>query len=68
MMRADRSIKEDYFGPFLQKHAQDQSRYPNGGRKQLMIEALRNYPGIKQRCPELQELEDRVRSHIASLP
>jgi hypothetical protein len=33
-----------------------------------MLEALRNYTGIKQRCPELQELEDRVRTYIASLP
>ena len=67
-MRADRSIKENYFDPFLQKHAQDQSRYPNGGRKQLMLEALRNYTAIKQRCPELQELEDRVRAQVANLP
>jgi hypothetical protein len=67
-MRADRSIKENYFYPFLQKHGLDQSRYPDGGRKQLMLEALRNYAGIKQRCPELQELEDRIRTHIANLP
>jgi hypothetical protein len=67
-MRADRSIKENYFSPFLQRHGQDQSRFPDGGRKQLMIGSLRNYAGIKQRCPELQELEDRVRTHIASLP
>jgi hypothetical protein len=67
-MRADRSIKENYFGPFLQVHGQEQSRYPDGGRKQLMLEALRNYAGIKQRCPELQKLEDRVRAYIASLP
>jgi hypothetical protein len=32
-----------------------------------MQEALANYAGIKQRCPELQELEDRVRAHIANL-
>ena len=66
-MRADRSIKENYFDPFLQRHAQDKSRYPDGGRKQLMLEALQNYLGIKKRCPELQGLEDRVRAHIASI-
>lgn len=65
-MRADRSIKENYFEPFLQTHGHDQSRYPDGGRKQLMIEGLRNYLGIKQRCPELQRLEDRIRVHLAS--
>jgi len=67
-MRADRSIKENYFSPFLEKHGRDESRYPDGGRKQLMVEALRKYAGIKQRCPELQALEDRIRAHVASLP
>jgi hypothetical protein len=67
-MRSDRSIKENYFDPFLGKHGQDKSRYPDQGRKQLTIEALRNYDGIKSRCPELQELEDRIRAHVASLP
>jgi hypothetical protein len=67
-MREDRSIKESYFNPFLLKHGKDQSRYPDEGRKQFMQEALKNYAGIKLRCPELQELEDRVRAHIANLP
>jgi len=64
-MRADRSIKENYFTRFLEMHGQDRARYPDGGRKQLIAEALRNYTAIKQRCPELQELESRVRGHIA---
>jgi len=67
-MRADRSIKEHYFRPFLEKHGQDESRYPDGGRKLLILEALTNYAGIKRRCPELQELEDRIRAHISDLP
>jgi len=67
-MRRDRSIKENYFHPFLQKHGQDQSRYPDGGRKQLMQETLRNYTGIKSKCPELQTLEDRVRLFVTSSP
>lgn len=50
-MQADRSFKENYFNPFLEKHGQDQSRYPDGGRKQLMLEALRSYDAIKQRMP-----------------
>lgn len=66
-MRADPSIKENYFQRFLEAHGQDRSRYPDAGRKQLMIEALRNFTGIKQRCPELQDLEDRIRAHIVSL-
>jgi len=67
-MQTDRSIKENYFYPFLEKHGQDQSRYPDRGRKQLMLEALRNFGSIKQRCPELQELEDRILTHIVNLP
>jgi hypothetical protein len=67
-MRADRSIKENYFYPFLQKHGQDVSRYPDEGRKQLMVAALRNYAGIRGRCEELQRLESRIRAHIANLP
>ncbi len=67
-MRSDRSIKENYFYPFLGNHGQDKSRYPDEGRKQLMTIALGNYDGIKKRCPELQELEDRIRAYIASLP
>lgn len=66
-MRADRSIKENYFYPFLQKRCQDESRYPDEGRKQLMVAALRNYAGIRERCSEVQELEARIRAHIASL-
>jgi hypothetical protein len=66
-MRADRSIKENYFYPFLQKRGQDESRYPDEGRKQLMVAALRNYAGIRERCSEVQELEARIRAHIASL-
>jgi hypothetical protein len=67
-MRADRSIKENYFVPFLEKHGQDASRYPDQGRRQLMVEALRNYAGMRQRCPEIQTLEARVRMHIVNLP
>jgi len=33
-----------------------------------MVAALRNNAGIRQRCPELQALETRIRAHIANLP
>jgi hypothetical protein len=66
-MRSDRSIKESYFRPFLEKHGREKSSLPDEGRRQLMVEALRNYGGIKQRCPELQALEIRVRRHIAGV-
>jgi hypothetical protein len=66
-MRADASFKENYFNPFLQRHGQDQSIYPDGGRRQLMQAALRNFVGIKQRCPELQHLENRIRNYLANI-
>ena len=66
-MRSDRSIKENYFRPFLERHGQEAARFPDQGRRQLMVAALRNYTGIRQRCPELQGLEISVRAHIAGL-
>ncbi|HWE83784.1 MAG TPA: hypothetical protein VG267_02490 [Terracidiphilus sp.] len=67
-MRADRSIKENYFYPFLRNRGQDLSGYPDEGRRQLMQAALRNYQGIKQRCPEVQLLETRIRAHLSGHP
>jgi hypothetical protein len=66
-IRADRSVKENYFQPFLNNHGEDKLRYPDQGRRQLMLEGLANYGSIKQRCPELAELERRMQEHIASL-
>jgi len=67
-MRADRALKESYFDPFLRKHGQDLAGYPDEGRRQFMVVALRNYAGIKQRCPELQQLETRIRTLLAGRP
>jgi hypothetical protein len=64
-IRDEVSMKEIYFRPFLDQHGDP--AVPGGGRKRLMEEGLANYAGIKQRCPELQELENRVRTHITSL-
>jgi hypothetical protein len=65
-IHAEVSVKERFFQPFLVRYGDPAS--PSQGRERLMQEALVNYTGIKQRCPELQELEDRVRAHIAGLP
>ncbi|MGO9937341.1 MAG: hypothetical protein ACLPH3_06685, partial [Terracidiphilus sp.] len=67
-MRADRSIKENYFHPFLERHGQNESRFPDEGRRQLMLGALRNYDGLKQRCPELRDLESRIRACVINIP
>jgi hypothetical protein len=65
-IRAEVSTKERFFQPFLDRYGDPAS--PSQGRERLMQEALANYDGIKSRCPELQQLENRIRSHIASLP
>ena len=65
-IRAEISVKERFFRPFLDQYGDPAS--PSQGRERLMQEALANYDGIKQRCPELRELETRIRAHIASLP
>ncbi len=65
-IQSEVSVKEKFFEPFLEKFGDPAS--PSGGRERLMQEALANYDGMKQRCPELQQLEDRIRAHIASLP
>jgi hypothetical protein len=66
-MRTESSFKETYFRRFIQKYGQDAARLPDQGRKQLMIEALRNYAGIRSRCEELQRLESRIRAHLVDV-
>ena len=63
-VRADTSVKENVFAPFLAKHG-DARRY-GGGRDLLMKEALTRYDRILQLCPELQELQTRVTAHLAA--
>jgi hypothetical protein len=65
-IRAEVSVKERFFQPFLDRFGDPAT--PSQGRERLMQEALANYTGMKQRCPELQELENRIRAHLANLP
>jgi len=57
-VRMDVSVKENVFQPFLEKYGD--RRRPGGGRDLLIKEALMNYQGLLQRCPELQQLRDRI--------
>jgi hypothetical protein len=63
-VRADVSVKENVFAPFLRQHGD--SRRLGGGRDLLMRQTLTNYPGLLQRCPELKDLHDRVCASLAS--
>jgi hypothetical protein len=64
-VREEISVKERYFNAFLEKHGN--ISFPGGGRKQLAIEALVNFSGIKRKCPEIQILEDRIRTHLSTV-
>jgi hypothetical protein len=59
-IRADPSVKEHVFEPFMRSHGDP--RRAGGGRDLLMNATLSNYRGLLQRCPELAELEQRIRA------
>ncbi len=58
-VRTDVSVKENVFEPFLRTYGDP--RRAGGGRDLLMQETLKNYDGLLQRCPELRELQNRIR-------
>jgi hypothetical protein len=57
-VRADTSVKENIFAPFLRDHGD--SRRPGGGREELMQHTLTNLRGLLERCPELAHLQARI--------
>lgn len=59
-VRSEVSIKERIFAPFLAAHGD--SRRAGGGRDLLMKETLGNYSALLQLCPELADLERRLRA------
>lgn len=59
-VRAEVSVKERIFAPFLA--ANGDSRRAGGGRDLLMKETLGGYRALLQLCPELAELERRLRA------
>ncbi|MCC6157007.1 MAG: hypothetical protein IT350_03075 [Deltaproteobacteria bacterium] len=65
-VRNDPKLKETYFDPFLAKYGNPKSA--DKGRSALMLTTLRNYRGLKSRCPEIQELEDRIRDFLKKNP
>lgn len=61
-IRASSKLRTEHFEAFLKAHGN--LRAPGQGRGMLMRETLGNYKGLKSRCPELQELEDKVRNFL----
>ncbi len=65
-IRADVSVKENVFEPFLARR-EDLLGRVFGGRDVLMEETLGNYDGLLKRCPELMELQEQICDAVASL-
>jgi hypothetical protein len=55
-------LKEDVFEPFLRQFGD--ARSPGRGRKRLTEETLDHYQGLLRVCPELAELEGRLRTFL----
>jgi len=62
-VREHRRLKEDVFEPFLTRSGD--ARKPGGGRKDLMRQTLSNYRGLLSVCPELADLENRLRAFLS---
>lgn len=63
-IRSDVSVKESVFLPFLATHGNPKA--PGGGRDLLMAETLKGYDALLRLCPELAELERRIREVLGS--
>ena len=65
-IRADVSVKENYFEPFARQRRVDDG--PGGGRKALGEEAVRRLTGMRQKCPEdLDHVALRLAEAVASV-
>jgi len=62
-VREHRRLKEDLFEPFLTESGD--ARNPGGGRERLIRETLANYRGLLSVCPELADLENRLRAFLS---
>lgn len=63
-VRQHAHMKEDVFEPFLKEYGDRRS--PGGGRERLVRETLNNYRGLLDVCPELRQLEGRLRAFLAN--
>jgi hypothetical protein len=56
-------LKEGLFEPFLQQFGN--TRSSGGGRERLTRQTLSSYQGLLHLCPELGELQERLRGFLA---
>lgn len=59
-VRAEPHPKESYFEPYARGRGLHLA--PSGGREALARQAASNYDRLRQLCPELASLEDRIRA------
>ncbi len=57
-IRNERDVKEHYFEPLV--HARGLLDSAGRGRKTLGVEAGRNYAKVRQNCPEVRRLDERI--------
>ncbi len=60
--REHRRLKEEVLEPFLAQSGD--ARSPGGGRERLIRQTLSNYRGLLSVCPELADLESRLRGFL----
>lgn len=58
-------FKEEVFEPFMARHGFP--NLPGGGREKLTKTTLSHYSALKRLCPEIAELEARLRQHFSKL-
>lgn len=63
-IRDERDPKERYYRPFAEQHGVWNTL--GQGRKTLADDAARRYSRIRQRCPEIEGLEQRIQHWIAA--
>ena len=61
-IREDISVKENVFANFLSSYGN--AKVAGKGREMLMLETLKNYSGLLERCPELKELQNRIKNFL----
>lgn len=55
-------VKEEIFEPLLKKHGDP--RRADKGRDQMIRQSLKNLPLLFQLCPELNQLRNRIATHL----
>lgn len=61
-IRSERHVKEQYFDRWVERRGL--SNDPSGGRKLLGRESASDFSALIQKCPELNEVAERLRAYL----